>query len=135
MECCIIHPALSPLMKHLVIGPCQKAPNFWAFHWSPHGSLVSIGRHFVTMRVVHLPKRTETSLITESDLITELDQAVRAMYGCNSWLNMDFKICHLKLFLRGQDFKSKRCLETFRQLFHHLLSTVKRDIKSHICCT
>ena len=30
------------------------------------GSLVSIGQHFVTMRVVHLPKRTETSLMTES---------------------------------------------------------------------
>ena len=38
-----------------------------AFHWSPHSSLVSIGQHFVTTRVVHLPKRTETSLITESD--------------------------------------------------------------------
>ena len=29
--------------------------------------MVSIGQHFVTTRVVHLPKRTETSLITESD--------------------------------------------------------------------
>ena len=54
-------------MKHLVIGQRQKAPNVSAFHWSPHGSLVSIGQHFVTMRVVHLPKRIETSLITESD--------------------------------------------------------------------
>ena len=45
----------------------QKAPNFLAFHWSPHGSLVSIGQHFVTTRVVHLPKRTETSLLTDSD--------------------------------------------------------------------
>ena len=45
----------------------QKAPNFSAFHWSPHGSLVSIDQHFETTRVVHLPKRTETSLITESD--------------------------------------------------------------------
>ena len=42
-----------------------KAPNFWAFHWSPHGSLVSIGQHFLTTRVIHLPKRTKTSLITE----------------------------------------------------------------------
>ena len=67
MECTIINPALSLLMKHLVIGQRQKAPNFSAFHWSPHGSLVSIGQHFVTTRVVHLPKRTETSLITESD--------------------------------------------------------------------
>ena len=67
MECSIISPALSPLMKHLVIGQRQRAPTFSAFHWSPHGSLVSRGQHFVSMRVVHLPKRTETSLITESD--------------------------------------------------------------------
>ena len=53
MECSIINPALSLLMKHLVIGQCQNAPNFLAFHWSPHGSLVSIGQHFVTMRIVH----------------------------------------------------------------------------------
>ena len=38
-----------------------------SFHWSLQGSLVSIGQHFITTRVVHLPKRTETSLITESD--------------------------------------------------------------------
>ena len=43
MERCIINPALSLLMKHLVIGQRQKAPNFSAFHWAPHGSLVSIG--------------------------------------------------------------------------------------------
>ena len=102
MECSVNSPALSLLMKHLVIGQRQKAPNFSAFHWSPHGSLVSIGQHFVTTRVVHLPKRTETSLITESDqsgpnhqllqLCTartawsESDQAVRAVHSCNSWL-------------------------------------------------
>ena len=68
----IISPVLSLLMKHLVIdhlviGQRQKAPNLSAFHWSPHGSLVSIGEHFVTTRVVHLPKRAETSLITESN--------------------------------------------------------------------
>ena len=67
MECSIIDPAASLLMKHLIIGQRQKTPNFSAFHWSPDGSLVSIGQHFVSMRVVHLPKRTETSLITESD--------------------------------------------------------------------
>ena len=79
MECPIINPALSLFMKHLVIGQHKKDPNFSAFHWSPHGSLVSIGQHFATKSVVHLPKRTETSFITESDeadLITELDQAV-----------------------------------------------------------
>ena len=101
MECSINNPALSLLMKHLVIGQHQKAPNFSAFHWSPHGSLVSIGQHFVTTRVVHLPKRTETSLITQSDqsgpnyqllqLCTactawsDSDQAVRAVHSCSSW--------------------------------------------------
>ena len=64
MMCSIIQLALSILMKHLVIGQHQKAPNFLAFHWSPHGRMASIGQHFVTSRV---PKRTETSLITESD--------------------------------------------------------------------
>ena len=67
MECSIINPALLLLMKHLVTGQRQKAPNFSAFHWSPYDSLVSIGQPFPTMRVVHLPKRTETSLITKLD--------------------------------------------------------------------
>ena len=49
------------------IGQLLKTHNFSAFHWSPCGSLVSIGQHFVATRVVHLPKSTETSLITESD--------------------------------------------------------------------
>ena len=66
MEYSIINPALL-LIKPLVIGQLKKTPNFSAFHWSPQGSLVSIGQHFVTTRVVQLLKRTETSLITESD--------------------------------------------------------------------
>ena len=85
--CSIINPALSLLMKHLVIGQRQNAPNFSALHWSTHGCLVSICQHFVTPRVIHLPKRTETSLITESDPILESDQAVRALHGCNSWFS------------------------------------------------
>ena len=101
MECSINSPALSLLMKHLVIGQRLKTPNFSAFHWSPRGSLVSIGQHFVTTRVVHLPKSTETSLITESDqsglnhqllqlctartAMSDSDQAVRAVHSCNSW--------------------------------------------------
>ena len=72
-------------MKHQVFGQRQKAPNFSAFHWSSHGSLVSsIGHNFVTTRVVLLPTGTETSLITEADLITESDQTVRAVHSCNS---------------------------------------------------
>ena len=89
-------------MRHLVISQRQKAPNFSAFHWSPHGCLITIGQHFVTTRVEHLPKRTETSLITESDqsranhqllqLCTvrtawsDSDQAVRAVHSCKSWV-------------------------------------------------
>ena len=60
-------PALSLLMKRLVTGQRLKTPNLSAFHWSPRGSLVSIGQHFVATRVVHLPNSTETSLITGSD--------------------------------------------------------------------
>ena len=45
-------PALSLLMKHLVTGQRQKTPNFSAFRWVPHGSLVFIGKHFVTTRVL-----------------------------------------------------------------------------------
>ena len=86
-------------MRHLVIGQRQKAPNFSAFHWSPRGSLVFIGQHFVATRIVHLPKITETSLITESEsglnnqllqLCTartawyDSDQAVRAVHSYNS---------------------------------------------------
>ena len=87
-------------MKHLVIGQCQKAHNFSAFHWSPHGSLVSIDQRFVTTSIVHLPKRTNTSVITESDQSgpnhqaiaamhgpPDLDQAVRTAHSCNSWLS------------------------------------------------
>ena len=102
MESSINNPALSLLMKHLVIGQRQKPPNFSAFHWSPHGSLVSIGQNFITMRVVHLPKKTKISLITELDqsgpnhqllqLCTartawsDSDQGVRAVHSCISWL-------------------------------------------------
>ena len=101
MECSIQSPALSLLMKHLVIGQLLKTPNFSAFHWSPCGSLVPIGQHFIATKVVHLPKSTETSFITESDqsgpnhqllqLCTastawsDLEQAVRAVHSCNSW--------------------------------------------------
>ena len=104
MECFINSPALSILMKHLIIGQ----PNFSAFHWSPSGSLVSIGQHFVATRVVYLPKSTETSLITESDqsgpnhqllkLCTastawsDSDQAVLAVHSCNSWFDILFAL-------------------------------------------
>ena len=72
MKCSIINPALSLLTKQLVIGQGQKAPSVLAFHWSPHGSLVAIGQHFITTRVVHFPKRTETALITEADFMPRI---------------------------------------------------------------
>ena len=83
MECSINNTALSLLMKHLVIGQRLKTPNFSAFHWSPRGSLFSIGQHFVATRVVHLPKSTETSLITESDQSGPAP-AIAALHGPHS---------------------------------------------------
>ena len=53
--------------ENLVICQRQKAPKSSAFNWVPNGNLVSIGKHFETTRVVHLSKRTATSLNTESD--------------------------------------------------------------------
>ena len=78
MECSINNPALSLLMKHLVIGQRQKNPNFSVFHWSPHVSLVSFGQHFVTTNI-------NTEIEIESDHNTELDQAMRAVHSCNRW--------------------------------------------------
>ena len=85
-----------------------KTPNVSAFHWSPCGSLVSISQYFVASRVVHLPKSTETSLITESDQSgpnhqllqlcmartawSDSDQAVQAVHSCNSCFFV-FLIC------------------------------------------
>ena len=104
--CSVISQLLSLMMRHLVIGQRQKAPNFSAFHWLPHGCLITIGQHFVTTRVVHLPKRTKMSLITESDQSranhqllqlcrvrtawSDLDQAVRAVHSCKSWFLKGF---------------------------------------------
>ena len=105
-------------MRHLVIAQRKKAPTFSAFHWSPHGCLIIIGQHFVTTRLVHLPKRTKTSLITESDhsranhqilqqcavrtAWSESDQAVRAVHSCKSWIVM--KIFPLRMSLRNLSF-------------------------------
>ena len=138
MECSINNLALSLLMKHLVIGQRLKSPNFSAFHWSPCGSLVSIGQNFVTTRVVHLPKRTETSLITESDqsepnhrllhLCTartawsDSDQAVRAVHGCISWLCSRFPYTHIDIIILIMLFNN---VGMFTYIPHHNL----------VCCT
>ena len=89
MECSINNPALSLLRKHLVIGQRKKAPNFSAFHWSPHSSLVSIGQNFVTTSVVHLPKKTETSLITESDQRGSNHQLLQLCTTRTAWSDSD----------------------------------------------
>ena len=62
-----------------------KTPNFSAFRWSPRGSLVSIGQHFIATRVVHLPKSTETSLITESDRSGPNHQLLQLCMACTAW--------------------------------------------------
>ena len=93
-------------VKSKIYGVLYKQSSSIAFgetssYWSvlkSFGSLVSIGQNVVPTRVVHLPKRTETSLITESDqsgpnhqllqLCTartawsDSDQAVRAVHSC-----------------------------------------------------
>ena len=118
-------------MRHLVIGQRQKAPNFSAFHWSPHGCLITIGQHFVTTRVVHLPKRTETNLITESDQSranhhyrsyarSAQDQAVRAVHSCKSWV---FNIINKILF--NDNKPSKSCaISQFICLFSFLYNFI-----------
>ena len=98
MECSITNPALLFLKKHLAIGHRQKAPKFSAFHWSPHGSLVSIGQHFVTTRVVHLPKKDRNKLNcligpkrTKSPNQTRLcGSCITAIAGCET------KLCLLR---------------------------------------
>ena len=72
-------------MKHLVIGQRLKTPNFSAFHWSPRGSLVSIGQHFVVTRVVHVPKITETSSITESEQSGPNHQLLQLCTARTTW--------------------------------------------------
>ena len=78
-------------MKHLVIGQRQKAPNYSAFLWSLHGSLVSIGLHFVTTNI-----NTENKI--GADLNTESGQAMRAVHSCIVLLFIDDRfyaiLCH-----------------------------------------
>ena len=105
-------------VKTKIYGVIYKQSSSIAFdetsmYWSApknSGSLVSIDQHFVATRVVHLPKSTETSLITESDqsgpnnqllqLCTastawsDSDQAVLAVHNCNSWFALSFTHSH-----------------------------------------
>ena len=81
--------ALSLSMEHRIIGQCQKAPNYSALHWSPHGNLVSISQHFVTTRVVHLPKRTEASVITKLDQSRPNHQLLQLCTAHTAWSDSD----------------------------------------------
>ena len=89
MECSINSPALSLLLKHLVIGQRLQTHNFSAFHWSPRGSLVSIDQHFVATRVVHLPKSTETILMIESDQSGPGHQLLQLCTAITAWSDSD----------------------------------------------
>ena len=97
MECSIISPAQSLLMKDLVIGQRQKKnkkkkKNSLLSIGHYMTTMVSIGQHFVTTRVVHLPKKDRTILLTEADLTIESNIAVRAVHSCNSWFNPCFSL-------------------------------------------
>ena len=84
MDSSITSPALTLLMKHLSYWSAPKAPNFSAFHLSPHGSLVSApfrNHEYINRKG---PKRASLQNRTEADLITESDKAVRAVHSCNN---------------------------------------------------
>ena len=105
-------------MKHLVTGQHQKDPDFSALHWPPHGSLVSIGQHFLTTRVVHLPKRSETSLRNQTlaDMITKSDLAVQDVHSCNSWLQAELEYLAMKVALQHVLGKLSDILLTYNQM-------------------
>ena len=119
MERSIINPALSLFMKHLFIGQRQKAPNFSAFHWSPHGSLVSIGQHFVTTKVVHLPKRTETSLITESDQSGPNHQLLQLCTSRTAWSDSDQAVRACIAAIAGLVYNYRLPLTSLPPVFKH----------------
>ena len=76
-------------MNHLVIGQHKKAPNFSAFHWSPQDSLVSIGQHFVTTRVVYLPKKDQNKLNYQSDQGGPNHQLLQLCTARTAWSDSD----------------------------------------------
>ena len=69
-----------------------KTPNFSAFHWSPRGSLVSVGQHFVATSVVHLPKSTETSLVIELDQNGLNHQLLQLCKARTAWSDSDHAV-------------------------------------------
>ena len=84
----------------------KKAPNFSAFHWSPHGCLITIHRsafrshegststekkrNKLNYRIG--PKGPNLQLLqlcTAHTAWSDSDQAVRAVHSCISWLYVD----------------------------------------------
>ena len=116
-------------MRHLVIGQRQKAPNFSAFHWSPHSCLITIGQHFVTTRVVHLPKRTETSFITESHQSRANHQLLQLCTVRTAWSppppayhHNTMEYLYLNLFLGSEFFLPTLHIRQVGQWNHESLS-------------
>ena len=66
-----------------------KSSIFLGFSLATSRSLVSIGQNFVTTRVVHLPIRTETSLITESDQSGPNHQLLQLCTARTTWSDSD----------------------------------------------
>ena len=137
MECSINSRALALLMKHLVIGQRLKTPNFSAFHWSPRGSLVPIGQQFVATRVVHLPKNTETSLITESDQRGPKHQILQLCTTSTAWSDSDQEAVRACIaVIAGFYHLSNSCTLFFYLLyicFYHVNKFVKSKVGIFRC--
>ena len=119
MECSINGPALPLLMKHLVIGLRLKTPNFSAFHWSPRGSLVSIGQHFVATRVVHLRNWTKADLITSyCSYVRPAQPGLIRTRLCGQCIAVIAGSCtKLGLFLQLDLFSDKNMRNCFSEVF------------------
>ena len=91
-----------------------------------------IGQHFVTTRVVHLPKRTETNLITESDQSipnyqlctarTAWCNSDQAVHSCNSWfcfsiLEKSEKLSKISNFMKYMYLESFHKFVKFRIIY------------------
>ena len=96
MECYIIKPAQSLLMKHLVYIKLMIPRLFIGhhavigFHWSAFrnhqgSTFTEKDRRKLNYRIGPLWSDSVIELV--SDLIIESDQAVRAVHSCNSWFN------------------------------------------------
>ena len=137
MECSISNPALSLLMKHLVIGQRRKTHNLSAFHCSPHGSLVSIAQHFITTHIVHLPKRTETKhnyrigpkRTYSSNRARLCGPCIAAISGLNIWVRL------FKLSVSLQYIFRQICYYTYRQVCLYFIQKKKKKTRGAFITT